>query len=131
MQIVNLPRGGQRGIKGCVVNVPSNLSTVTEILPRIPSNCGLVPIKLKRKLKYKGHAMYQSIRPENVMKALQCLKKINQNYKNIQEDEEWVDHTKYITENVYNDIFEWKFDTNSEQSDGNHDSNNENQKKII
>lgn len=47
MQIVNLPRGGQKGRKGCVVNVLSNLSTITNILPKLPSNCGLVPVKLK------------------------------------------------------------------------------------
>lgn len=50
MQIVNLPRGGQKGIKGCVVNVPSTISSITNILPRLPSNCGLVPVKLKRRL---------------------------------------------------------------------------------
>lgn len=35
MHIVNLPRGGQKGIKGSVVNVPSNISTITNILPRL------------------------------------------------------------------------------------------------
>ena len=128
MQIVNLPRGGQRGIKGCVVNVPSNLSTVTNILPRIPSNCGLVPIKLKRKLKYKGHSMYQAIRPENVLTALQCLKKINKNYKNIQEDDEWINHTKDITEKIYNDIFEWEYDNDLAETYKHTNSKNKKQK---
>lgn len=77
MQIVNLPRRCQKGIKGCVVNVPPNLSVITNILPRLPSNCGLLPVKLKRRLKYKGHSMYQSIRPENIFKALKCLKELN------------------------------------------------------
>ena len=83
VQIVNLPRGYQRGMKDCVVNVPANLSNVNDSLQRIPSNCGIVPMKLKRKLKHEGHSMYQAIRQENVLKALQCLRKINQNSGNI------------------------------------------------
>ncbi|XP_062607978.1 uncharacterized protein LOC134269784, partial [Saccostrea cucullata] len=127
MQIVNLPRGGQKGIKGSVVNVPSNISTITSILPRLPSNCGLVPVKLKRKLKYKGHSMYQSIRPENVFRALKYLKNANHNYEDIKVDDEWIQHCKDENEELYKQIFEcvpqWENDYLSDESDNNEISN--------
>jgi len=80
VQIVNLPRGGQKGIKGPAVNVPSSLNDVISLLPRLPSDCGLVPVKLKRKLMYKGHVMYQSIRPDIVMRALAFMKMNHDQY---------------------------------------------------
>lgn len=123
MQIVNLPRGGQKGIKGCVVNVPSNISSITNILPRLPPNCGLVPVKLKRGLKYKGHSMYQAIRPENVMKALKCLKEINKDYQDIKVDEDWILHCKDRNEELFKRIFEdvpeWENLEPSDESDSN------------
>lgn len=123
MQIVNLPRGGQKGIKGCVVNVPSTISSITNILPRLPSNCGLVPVKLKRRLKYKGHSMYQAIRPEHFMKALKCLKEINKDYQDIKVDEDWILHCKDQNEELFKRIFEdvpeWENLEPSDESDSN------------
>lgn len=68
--MVNLPRGGQIEIIDYVGNVTEFFLTVPDILPRISSYWRLVPIKFKRKLKYKGQSMYQATRPENVLKAL-------------------------------------------------------------
>ena len=67
MQICNLPRGAQKGIHGPVVNVPSYLDTLVTTLP---SDAGLVAVKLKRKLQYKGHSIYQCINPTNVQNGL-------------------------------------------------------------
>ena len=49
MQICNLPKGAQKEIHGPVDTVPSNLDTSVTTLP---SDAGLVPVKLKRKLQY-------------------------------------------------------------------------------
>ena len=38
MQIASLPRGGQKGIKGAVVNVPAQLDTIVKTLPRMPTD---------------------------------------------------------------------------------------------
>jgi hypothetical protein len=43
----------------------------------------MVPLKLKRKLCYKGHYMYQYVRPANVLAALQWLKSNNPLYKDV------------------------------------------------
>ena len=85
MQICNLPRGGgggaRKGIHKPVVNVPSNFDTLVTTLPRLPSDAGLVPVKLKRKIQY--HSIYQCINPSNVQNGLQCLLGINMLYADI------------------------------------------------
>ena len=55
MKMVALPSGKQRSIHGPAVNVPAKVDTVCNILPRLPSQSELIPLKLKRKLAYKGH----------------------------------------------------------------------------
>ena len=81
MKMVALPSGKQRCIHGPAVNVPSKLDSVCELLPRLPSETELVPLKLKRKLSYKGHYMYDFVRPDKVIGALRWLKDNNPLYK--------------------------------------------------
>ena len=57
MKMVALPSGKQRSIHGPAVNVPSKVDTICNMLPRLPSQSELVPLKLKRKLAYRGHYM--------------------------------------------------------------------------
>ena len=61
MKMVALPSGKQRSIHGPAVNVPSKVDTICNVLPRLPLQTELVPLKLKRKLTYKGHYMYDYI----------------------------------------------------------------------
>ena len=56
-----------------MVNVPSILDTLVTILPKLPSDAGLVPVNLIRKLQYKGHSIHQCIISSNVQKGLQYL----------------------------------------------------------
>ena len=55
MKMVALPSGKQRSIHGPAVNVPSRIDTICDVLPRLPSQSELVPLKLKRKIAYQGH----------------------------------------------------------------------------
>ena len=57
MKMVGLPRGKQHGIHGPAVNVPSKLDFVCKQFPRLPSESELIPMKLKRQMKYKSHYM--------------------------------------------------------------------------
>ena len=61
MKMLALLSGKQRAIKGPAVNVPSEMDRVCKMLPRLPSQCELVPFKLKRKLSYRGHYLYDYV----------------------------------------------------------------------
>ena len=64
-------------MKGKTVNVPIQdnavLQTVTNF-PWMPSEVGILPVKLKRKSTYKQHHVQQYIRPNAVGEALTALK---------------------------------------------------------
>ena len=75
MQLRELPRGGQYGITGNVVNVPANNMTCVSSLPRHLDDSGTIPVKLKRRLRYKSHVLYQNVRPKKCMDATNYLLK--------------------------------------------------------
>ena len=65
-------------------------------------------MKLKRKLEYKGHALFEAVRSEMVAKLLTYLKSINPLYKNI-----GVDLNNIPSElKSFNDLDESKFQLN-------------------
>ena len=82
MKMIALPRGQQRSIHGPAVNIPANLSSICDLLPRLPSESQLVPMKLKRKLKYKGHYMNEYVCPAKLFTALRWLKSYLHKYYN-------------------------------------------------
>ena len=90
MKMVALPCGKQKAIHGPAVNIPADLRPVCDLLPRLPLQAQVVPMKLKRKLSYKGHYMYQYVQPAKVLLALEWLKKNNPLYKDVAIDQEWV-----------------------------------------
>ena len=90
MKMVALPCGKQCAIHGPAVNVPTDLTSVCTLLPRLPSQIQMIPMKLKRKLYYKGHYMYQYVRPAKVLAALQWLKSSNPLYKDIEINNDWL-----------------------------------------
>jgi hypothetical protein len=90
MKMVALPCGKQRAIHGPAINVPTDLTPVCTLLPRLPSEIQMVPMKLKRKLCYKGHYMYQYVRPAKVLAALQWLKLNNPLYTDVQINSNWL-----------------------------------------
>ena len=54
-KIIIKPKGKQRKIKGAICNVPVNCNQTCNILPRALERCGIILIKLKRKLQFRGH----------------------------------------------------------------------------
>ena len=91
MKMVALPSGKQRSIHGPAVNVPSKVDTICDVLPHLPSESELVPLKLKRKVAYRGHYMYDYIRPQKLIAALRYLKANNPLYSDIDINEQWVE----------------------------------------
>ena len=83
-KIIVMPKGQQRKIKGAICNVPVECDQTCNILPRPPERSGIILLKLKRKLQFRGHVYFEAVRPEFIMTALNWLKANNPLYKDIQ-----------------------------------------------
>ena len=81
-----MPKGQERKIKGAVCNVPVNCDQTRKILPCPPERSGIILLKLKRKLQFRGHVYFQPARPEFIMTTLNWLTAYNPLYKDIQID---------------------------------------------
>ncbi|KAI4899975.1 hypothetical protein NFI96_003455, partial [Prochilodus magdalenae] len=90
--------GGQNGVHGPVVCVPSNITDVTETLPRSENVDLMIRIKLKRKLTYKGHYEYKFVNPDKIKNALLYLKEHNPFYRDVQFNNDWVNPLSKIEE---------------------------------
>ena len=83
-KIVIIPKGQQRKIKGAICNVPVECSQTCNVLPRPPDRSGIILLKLKRKLQFRGHVYFQAVRPQFVISALNWLVANNPLYRNIE-----------------------------------------------
>jgi len=103
MKIFRLPRGAHQGIKGSVVNVPADVTKIASVLPRIPSQCALIALKLKRDLRYKSAVSQQTIRPHRVLEALEYLILNNpEHYGDISLNNSWVEHSAEDDSELWN-----------------------------
>ena len=82
-KIIIMPKGQFSKIKGAICNVPIEADTICNILPRGIDSNGLILLKLKRKLSYHGHVLFESVRPDVVQAALSYLKQNNPLYNNV------------------------------------------------
>ncbi|XP_038139885.1 uncharacterized protein LOC119782800 [Cyprinodon tularosa] len=90
MKLLALPKGGQNGCHGPITCVPANISQTCSLLPRSNMEGSLLPVKLKRKLTFKGHYDYQFVDTMHVQEALHYLKHNNLYYKDVQFNEAWI-----------------------------------------
>ena len=81
--------GGHYKVNGPPVNVPATLDQIIDILPCMPSELQLHPVKLKCKLEYKSHYMYDTIHRDHVISAITWLKQHNSHYRDITLNEHW------------------------------------------
>ena len=82
-KVLIMPKGQMPKIKGAICNVPIDVSEVNIILPRAADSNGLISVKLKRKLVYRGHVLFEPVRPGHVQHALEFLKNTNPLYSDI------------------------------------------------
>ena len=61
-----MPKGQQRKIKGSICNILVEYDQTCNILPRPPERSGIILLKLKRKLEFRGHVYFQAVRPQVV-----------------------------------------------------------------
>ena len=83
-KIVVMPKGQQRKIKGAICNVPVECSQTCNVLPRPPDRSGIILLKLKGKLQFRGHVYFQAVRPQFVINALNWLIANNPLYRNVE-----------------------------------------------
>jgi len=79
------PKGQQRKIKGAICNVLVECDKTCQTPPGAPESSGIILLKLKRKLQFRGHVYYQAVRPETelIINALNWLKANSGLYKTI------------------------------------------------
>ena len=79
-KIVIMPEEQSPKMKGAICNLPLEYSDVCNALPRNDHNSGVLFLKLKRKLAYKGHVYFEPVRPSFIEVALHFLKANNPFY---------------------------------------------------
>ena len=73
-------------MKGALCNIPIDVVDVCNTLPHLADSNGIVIVKLKKKLQYRSHDYFQSVRPNLILKFLQYLKLNNPLYYDIEAD---------------------------------------------
>ena len=61
-----VPKGQQRKIKGAICNILVECDQTCNILPRPPERSGIILLKLKRKLEFRGHVYFRAVHPQVV-----------------------------------------------------------------
>ena len=74
-------------VNGPPVNVPPTLDQIIDILPHMPSELQLHHVKLKCKLEYKSHYMYDMIHRDHIISVITCLKHHISYYRDIKLNE--------------------------------------------
>lgn len=112
MKIIALRVSDFAALRGHCSNVAMPNTSVCELLPRLPNNAQIIPIKLKRKLAFKGHIDFKLININRLETALNWLKANNPLYRNVEVEkiDEW--HKKC---NENDDEFWTKFIVDDEQ----------------
>ena len=80
-KIMQAPRGKQLKINGNVVNVPADVNSTVNMLPRLPHENGTIKVQLKRRLQYKSTALSLNVRPHKVFQAATWLANTSALYK--------------------------------------------------
>ena len=70
-------------IKVSICKIPTEAANICNILPRPAVSNGLIAVKLKRDLKYRGHVYFEPVRSHIVYQALTYLKSYNKFYDDI------------------------------------------------
>ena len=73
VKLMQAPRGNQLKINGNIVNVPADVSSTVNLLPRLENETGTIKVQLKRKLQYKSFALSLNVRPHKVVQAADWL----------------------------------------------------------
>ena len=108
MQISELPRGGQYSLKGNVINVPVDIQSTINCLPRPMDENFTAAIQLKKKLSYKKVDFKENVRPLRVLSALHWLMKNSELYKKSGQvvDDNWFQEVTESAEDTVREFLE-------------------------
>ena len=97
-QFIVLPVGGQKLVRGNVVNVPVDIAPTLMMLPRTFQDSKTIAIKFKRRKQYKKCKFQENIRPKAVWLAVHYLMKNSQLFQNegINIDTHWLEKTREV-----------------------------------
>ena len=70
-------------LKGSLFNISTETSNTCNFFPRPADSNGLIVVKLKRDLKYKGYDFFEAVCPNAIYQALNYLKTHNKLYDDI------------------------------------------------
>ena len=62
-KIIVMPKGQQRKVKRAICNVPVEYDETCKVLPQPPERSGIIMLKLKRKLEFRGLCVFSSSAP--------------------------------------------------------------------
>ena len=82
-KIAIMPKGQSPKLKGAICNVPIETDAVCNVLPRGADSNGIVMVKLKRKLAFRGHVNFEAVRPDVIFNVLEYLKISNHLYTDV------------------------------------------------
>ena len=126
MKMVSLPRGKQKAIHGPCVNVPAKIDTLCKLLPRLPGTAHIIPLKLKRKLRYKSAYMYKHVHPLKMQNALHWLKQNNRLYQDVVINNEWDTECCESDAEIFNGLTIIPEEENTIEEEKKHCTNNNN-----
>ena len=70
-------------IKGSICNIPIEVANIWKIFPRPAASNGLIMVKWKKDLKYRGYVHFDPISPNVIYQTLNCLRTRNRFYEDI------------------------------------------------
>ena len=84
-KVAVMRKGKSLKIKDSICNIPVlEVDVNCKMVPRPADSNGLIIIKLKRKLEYKGHVVFEAVWPDVVIKFLELLRSHNDLYLDIE-----------------------------------------------
>ena len=114
MKVFAAPRGGQKKIRGNVVNVPCDTVNTFQVLPHSGSEHQTIQVKIKRDLRYANHVMSQNVRPYKVREAAEYLVTHGKLFKEqgISFDKTWAENDELSNNDDINEGSMLQIDTN-------------------
>ena len=117
MKVFAAPRGGQKKIRGNVVNVPCDTVNTFQVLPHSGSEHQTIQVKIKRDLRYANHVMSQNVRPYKVREAAEYLVTRGKLFKEqgISFDKTWAENDELSNNDDINEGSMLQIDANVEE----------------